>query len=115
MKINGDDDDDDDHVFVSINSTRVELNIESDNIWDSLKLLGFDDVTTTVGHINMEEENDDNDDDHSLLSDMEESDVILETPPFSDDDDDDDSDEDLYLTSPLLPVVVHTPDVSDAE
>jgi hypothetical protein len=80
MKINGDDDDDDDHVFVSINSTRVELNIESDNIWDSLKLLGFDDVTTTVGHINMEEENDDNDDDHSLLSDMEESDVILETP-----------------------------------
>jgi hypothetical protein len=114
-------DDDDDHIFLSMMSTRVEPNIEPDNIWDYLKLLGFDHRISTVGDIDMEEdnmseeeeeENDDIDDDQSFLSDMEENDVILETPPFSDDDD---SDDDLYLSPPLFLVLVHTPNVSDEE
>jgi hypothetical protein len=111
MKINEDDDDNGDHVFVSINPTRLEPNIEPDNIWDYLKLLGFDDATATVVHIDMEDDNV-KDDDCSFLSGMEENDIILETPPFTDDDD---SDDDLYRTSPLLPVLVHTPNVSDEE
>ena len=118
-KINQDDDHNG-HAFISMNSTHVEPRIEPDNIWDYLKLLGFDDVTSIVDDIDMgednvsesEEENDDNDDDHSFLSDMEENDILLETPPFSDDDD---NDEDIYHTSPLLPILVHTPDVSDEE
>ena len=107
-------DDDDDHIFLSMMSTRVEPNIEPDNIWDYLKLLGFDHPISAVGDIDMkeEEENDDIDDDQSFLSDMEEIDVILETPPFSDDYD---SDDDLYLSPSLFPVLVHTPNVSDEE
>ena len=121
-KINQDDDHNG-HAFISMNSTHVEPRIEPDNIWDYLKLLGFDHPISTVGDIDMEEdnmseeeeeeeENDDIDDDQSFLSDMEENDFILETPPFSDDDD---SDDDFYLSPSLFPVLVHTPNVSDEE
>jgi hypothetical protein len=128
MKI--DDDGDDDYLSVSMISTRMKTNINLDSISHCLILCNDDYLTSTyVGNDiekkdNLIEENsdndgddddddDDDDDGHSVLLDMKENEVILETPIFSDDDDD--ADEDLYLTPPLISILVHTPDVSDEE
>jgi hypothetical protein len=115
-----DDDDDDQQIFATMMSTRVKSNIDPDTLWHSMKILDYnypnshiveDNLNEETNNNNNNDDDDDDDDNPSSCSDMEENDVILETPPFSDDD----NVEDLYPTPARLPVLVHTPNVSDEE